>query len=170
MIAMYAVRAAVTQRCIPASIASRVVRAGKRVVNNSERKELFEGEHVLKLSRRYYLMYFDSEFEMQSSHYHVGVPDNLRDLCGNGGGERNLYGVTCNGIGVRTPSQNIVIKPNSACHIRFPGSPPTIHQFYGLGLPGEGTALISVHNNKMDEYGAKNMETYTVSMPGRHMF
>ena len=167
---MYAVRAAVTQCRIPASVASRVVRVGKRLVNDGERKELFDGEHVLKLSRRCYLMYFDSEFEMQTPHYHVGVPDNLRDLCGNGGGERNLYGVTCNGIRVRTPSQNIVIKSNSACRIHFPGSPPTIHQFCGLGSPGEGTVLISVHNNKMDEYGAKDMETYTVSMPGQRMF
>ena len=107
-------------------------------------------------------MYFNSKFVEQTPHYHIGNPLDLTDLHSNGGGERNLYGFTNTGLGIKTPLQDIVIKPNSVCHIHFPGCPPTIHQFYGINQKGEGTGLISIHNNKIKEYGEQNMETYTV--------
>ena len=157
--------AIVKQKRIPYNIASFTVRILKDVINNSKRKELFDGEHVLKLNINHYLMFFDRNFKIQTPHYHIGNPLNITDLFTNGGGERNLYGITDSGLGLKTPIQNIIIKPNSMCHIHFPGSPPTIHQFYGINSFGEGTAMISVHNNKTKEYGDKNMNTYTVFVP-----
>ncbi len=143
-------------------IASTIVKKLKQIINSNERKELFDGEHVLKLNINHYMMYFDSNFKKQRPHYHIGNAQDITDLHSNGGGERNLYGITDNGLGIKTPSQNIIIKPNSVFHIHFPGSPPTIHQFYGINSFGEGTAMISVHNTKTREYDKKNMATYTV--------
>ena len=152
----------VRQKNIPKIFSSNIVKFLKNIVKNSLRKEYFDGENVLKLHQICYLMYFDSNFYEQTPHYHIGNPPNFEDLYSNGGGERNLYGFSDSGLGLKTPSQNIVIKPNSICHIHFPGSPPTIHQFYGVNSFGEGTSLFSIHNNKTKEYGSKNMETYTI--------
>lgn len=152
----------VRQKKIPKILSSNIVKFLKNIINNNPRKEYFDGENVLKLQQICYLMYFDSNFTKQTPHYHIGNPLNFEDLYSNGGGERNLYGFSDSGLGIKTPSQNIVIKPSSICHIHFPGSPPTIHQFYGVNSFGEGTSLFSIHNNKTKEYGSKNMETYTI--------
>jgi len=154
--------AKVWQKQIPKNISSYMVKIFKNIVNNSSKKEYFDGENVLKINKICYLMYFSADFVEQTPHYHIGNPLNIYDLYSNGGGERNLYGISDTGLGLKTPSQNIVIKPNSICHIHFPGCPPTIHQFYGLKSLGEGTSLFSIHNNKKIEFGRKNMETYTV--------
>ena len=150
------------QKQISTKISSSMVKHCKDIIKNSNNKEYFEGENILKLNKKFYLMYFSADFVEQTSHYHIGNPLNIHDLYSNGGGERNLYGISDTGLGIKTPSQNIVIKPNSICHIHFPGSPPTIHQFYGITPIGEGTFLFSIHNNKKKEFGRKNMETYTV--------
>jgi hypothetical protein len=154
--------AVVKQTQIPKILTSNIVKILKNIIKNSPKKEYFDGENVLKINQRCYLMYFDSNFDKQTPHYHIGNPMNFEDLYSNGGGERNLYGFSDTGIGLRTPSQDIYIKPNSLCHIHFPGSPPTIHQFYGINSNRNGTSLFSIHNNKKIEYGRKNMETYTV--------
>lgn len=155
-------KAIIKQLQISKYITSTLVKDLKKLINNNIEKEYFDGEHVLKMNNQCYLMYFDKLFQKQTPHYHIGNPLNCHDLYSNGGGERNLYGITDTGIGIKTPSQNIIIKPTSICHIHFPGSPPTIHQFYGINQTGEGTALISIHNNKKQYFRNNNMETYTV--------
>ena len=138
----------VRQIHIPKFISSISVRYVNSIFKNTTKKEFFDGEHVIKYHNRLFLMYFDSLFCKQTPHYHIGNPLLPDDLFANGGGERNIYGITDTGIGINTPTQNIFIKPNSLCHIHFPGSPPVIHQFYGIKYSGEGTALLSYHNNK----------------------
>jgi len=155
-------KAYVRQININKSISFICVKLFKNIIENNKNKDYFDGENTLKLNKKLYLIYFNSKFIKQREHYHIGDPTNINDLYSNGGGERNLYGITHSGLGIKTPSQNIIIEPSSLFHIHFPGSPPTIHQFYSFNLYGQGTSIFSVHNNKSNDYGLKNMETYTI--------
>ena len=128
-----------------------------------EDKEFFDGEHVIKFHIRLFLMYFSNCFVKQTPHYHIGNPFKPDDFFENGGGVRTLFGISDSGLGIKTPTQNIVIEPHSFCYIKFPSFPPVIHQFHGTNInQGEGTALFSYHNGKTIEYKLKKMETYTV--------
>ena len=161
---MLSQKAFIKQKQIPKFISSIILNDIKNSFIKSSKKEIFEGEQVIKYNRQLYLMYFNPIFIKQTPHYHIGNPLDLTDLRGNGGGERILYGITDTGLGLTTPSQNIVIKPNSIFNIHLPGSPPTIHQFYGpyCGSGGEGTAIFSYHKNKTKKYGEETMESYTM--------
>ena len=116
-------KAFVKQKQIPKFISSMIVNDIKNGFIKSSKKEIFEGEQYIKYNRQLYLMYFNPIFIKQTPHYHIGNPLNLTDLHGNGGGERRLYGITDTGLGLTTPSQNIIIKPNSIFNIHFTGFP-----------------------------------------------